>query len=154
MKAWELRATAWKETAAFPFLGNALRIPLFLEKENAELNEGTAWRTPVRESSGEEHLHPGSEVGAQHQRRLRVPLLSYDLKVHEMTFLLLKNKLGSTDVILMWSYIGSWNSVPQKMGKGGREVFQRPPWILAPALPQTMDCLPATLRINPRVLNR
>ena len=26
---------------------------------------------------------------------------SYDLKMHEMTFLLLKNKLGSTDVILM-----------------------------------------------------
>ena len=75
----------------------------FWEKKNTEPGKGTAWRTPVRESSGEEHLHSGSEVGVQHQRRLRVPLLSYDLKVHEMTFLLLKNKLGPTDVILMWS---------------------------------------------------
>ena len=59
----------------------------FWEKKNTEPGEGTAWRTPVRESSGEEHLHSGSEVGVQYQRRRWVPLLSYDLKVREMTFL-------------------------------------------------------------------
>ena len=129
VKDWELRATAWKETAASPVLGQCTWNPIVSGRRKMQ-----SW---VSSQPGA-HLMGGFRRGASplQQRsggpaltktRGASPLLWPQGAQDDLPFV--KNKLGSTDVTLLWSYIGSWDSVSKRMGKEGREVFQRPPWI-------------------------
>lgn len=153
MKAWELRATAWKETAASQFWAMHLESHCFWRRKMQSwmrAQPGTHLYERVQERS----TLPWQWSGGPAPTKTRVPLLSYDLKVHEMTFPLL-NKIGPyrchLDVILYWIL-----EFPKhrRWGKEGGRYFSEATWFWLLLCRKTMDCLPATQVINPRVLNR